>query len=40
MAVLEPDSPFGWHDGRASWGDIKAALMLGLAAVLGVILLF
>jgi hypothetical protein len=40
MSLLDPDPGYGWHDGRASWTDIQAALLLGVTAVLAAILLF
>jgi len=40
MSLLDPDTGYGWHDGRTSWDEIAAALMLGLTVLLGAILLF
>lgn len=40
MALLDPDQTYGWHDDRASWRDIKAAIVLVVTLALGAILLF
>jgi len=39
MALLEPDQPYGWHDGGASWRDVKVAALLALTIGLAVFLL-
>jgi len=40
MALLDPDNTYGWHDDRASWPEIKVALVLAGTIALGVLLLF
>jgi hypothetical protein len=40
MTLLDPETPYGWHDERASWSEIKTALFLAGAVVLGLIVLF
>jgi len=40
MALLEPDQPYDWHDGRATWREIKVAVVLALTIALAAILLF
>jgi hypothetical protein len=40
MALLEPDQPYGWHDGHATWREIKVAVALALTVALAAILLF
>jgi len=40
MALLDPDNTYGWHDGRATWREIKVATALVVTIVLAAILLF
>ena len=40
MALIDPDNTFGWHDDRASWSEIKIALVLAGTVALAALLLF
>ncbi len=40
MTMLDPDTPYGWHEASASWREITTALTLAATIMLGALLLF
>jgi hypothetical protein len=40
MSLPDPDNHYDWHDERASWAEIKVALVLAGTVALGLMLLF